>query len=1272
MGLKFSLGQFFIISILFFFFASSPFFFADSLTSYSIQFEHVSREQGLSQVTGNCVVQDPAGFIWIGTQNGLNRFDGYHCLVYRQNPLRPGSISDSWVDCLLIDSSGALWAGTHSGGLNRFDRNSNKCIAYQHTPEDPGSLSHNAVTSLCEDKRGRIWVGTEGGLDLYQPESDTFAHYRYDPSDSNSLSQNKVLCLLCDDTGTLWVGTEDGLNRFDDNRNRFVRYRHDPQDQNSLPGDAIQAVCQSRNGRLWIGTSTGLAELDPGTESCVVFRHDPSTSGSLSDNNISAVLEDASGTLWIGTHNDGINLFHRNSTQFVHYKYNSSDRKSLSDNIITSLYEDRAGTIWIGTYNGSLNLFNGMMHKFNNFKHDPSNLNSLSNNNIRTFFEDSQGLLWVGTDGGGLNRIDRKAGEFTHYINDPLDPGSLSHNFVRAVFEDRSGNLWVGTDGGGLNLFDRSTAKFTRFRHDPNDPTSLSNDNVISIFQDLDGAIWVTTYGGGLNLMKQDKETIAFTRFKHDPSDPHSICSDFVRVIQEDDDGSLWVGTYHGLCRLDRERKSCACFQNNPSQADSLSNNRVTALHLDHSGNLWVGTFGGGVNKLIRETDAFVRYTEEEGCDNNAISGILEDEKGLLWIGTISGLSCFDPKNETFINYDAGDGLQDGFNVGACYRNSAGEIFLGGANGVNHFHPARIPHNNQAPPVVITAFRIFEQPATLDKDIFLLDEVILSYRQNFISFEFVALNYISPSKNQYAYKLEGVDREWISCGSRRYASYTNLAGGDYVFRVRGSNNDGAWNMSGAKVRLVITPPFWKTEWFRILVGVLVLVGGILAYKLRFRHIQVLNRKLEALVTRRTAELKQKKDQVEKINSIVKVINAELNFRNLLELVLGKTQAIKGAEKASVLVRQEKSGLFRFMASLGWDIKDLEQIELTSADTEKRYIQYSEEIFPDIFIAREVESLSRQREALPLDIPRSMLIMRIEVDGTIEGYLIFDNMHDTNAFDDQDIDLLRNLREHIVFAFIKARMLFSLQEKNMQITSQNQDLQILNEKKNEFLGIAAHDLRTPLNGVIGFVDLMVQDMDNNLFNEDDWKEDLRALLCSTKEVIKLINDLLDISAIESGKVNMEMHRQNILPIIRECEKFFKRMARRKNIQLVVDINQHLPEIVIDKIRILEVMNNLLGNAVKYTFPGGKVRVYGEKKGNDVIIHVQDTGQGLSEKDLQNVFRSFTKLSARPTGGESSTGLGLAIVKKIVEMHNGRIWVVSEKGKGATFSFSIPAA
>jgi len=243
---------------------------------------------------------------------------------------------------------------------------------------------------------------------------------------------------------------------------------------------------------------------------------------------------------------------------------------------------------------------------------------------------------------------------------------------------------------------------------------------------------------------------------------------------------------------------------------------------------------------------------------------------------------------------------------------------------------------------------------------------------------------------------------------------------------------------------------------------------------------------------------------------------------------------------------------------------------------------------------------------------------------------------------------------------------------MQITSQNQDLQILNEKKNEFLGIAAHDLRTPLNGVIGFVDLMVQDMDNNLFNEDDWKEDLRALLCSTKEVIKLINDLLDISAIESGKVNMEMHRQNILPIIRECEKFFKRMARRKNIQLVVDINQHLPEIVIDKIRILEVMNNLLGNAVKYTFPGGKVRVYGEKKGNDVIIHVQDTGQGLSEKDLQNVFRSFTKLSARPTGGESSTGLGLAIVKKIVEMHNGRIWVVSEKGKGATFSFSIPAA
>jgi signal transduction histidine kinase/streptogramin lyase len=511
-------------------------------------------------------------------------------------------------------------------------------------------------------------------------------------------------------------------------------------------------------------------------------------------------------------------------------------------------------------------------------------------------------MLWIGTFDGGLNKLDRKSGIFTVYQHDPDDPTSLSSNEVRAILEDQAGILWVGTNYGGLNLFDPRTEQFIHYQHDPDDPGSLSEDRIRVLYEDRSGNLWIGTWSGGLNRL--DRATGTFVHYQHDADDPFSLSDNRVRAIYEDRAGVLWVGTSGGGINLwDSVNNRFTHYRHDPDDPQSLNNDVVFSFCEDPTGMVWIGTVGGGLNRFDRATSAFTHYTEKDGLPNDAIYGILADAEGFLWLSTNGGLSRFDPRTETFRNYDVSDGLQNNeFNAGAYFQSNRGEMFFGGIQGFNAFYPEQVKDNPHIPPIVITAFSKFNEVARTD--LFSNEHIRLSYKDNFISFEFAALDYTASEKNQYAYMLEGQDRDWVDAGTRRYASYTNLRGGDYVFRVKGSNNDAVWNEEGVAVYLTVTPPIWETWWFRTIV-LLVLAGSAIGgYRLRVRSVEARSRELENQVEERTHEIERRTQELAALYRADEEMHRHLHLDQVLQALVDVAVDILRADKSSVMVWDE--------------------------------------------------------------------------------------------------------------------------------------------------------------------------------------------------------------------------------------------------------------------------------------------------------------------------------------------------------------------------------
>ncbi len=881
-----------------------------------LRFERISLEQGLSQSTVFSMLQDSQGFMWFGTEAGLNKYDGYTFTVYRHDPEDPNSLGGNWIQSMLEDDSGTLWIGISEGGLDRYDRELDQFTHYRNDPQDPSSLSDNEITAIYQDRDGVLWIGTGGGgLNRLVPsassgqalsqtlsevegeaegpdlEKERFVHYQHNPDDPNSLSSNAVSVIYQDREGVLWVGTEDGgLNRlalsqtlsgaegevegFDSENERWWHYVNDPSDPHSLSHNSRTASPEDQSGAIWVGTSSGgLNKLDQENERFIRYQHDPDDPESLSSDQITAIFQDREDVLWIGTYSGGLNRFVPEKETFAHYQNVPGDRHSLSNNIVVSIFQDREGMLWFGTIGGGVNKLNMGWRNFTLYQNDPDDTNSLGDNMVRAFYQDSDAALWIGTMFGGLDRFDPETGGWRHFRHDPFDPGSLSDDFVSVVYRDRSDALWIGT-ASGLDRFEPETGTFTHYQADPDGPVGSPGNNVRTINEGQDGGFWIGTKGG---LYRFDRAEESWSHpYQHDPGDPHSLSDDWVFTFLEDREGIIWIGTLGGgLNRFDPETETFTRYQNVPGDPHSLSNNVVVSIVQDQKGALWIGT-GGGFDKLDQATETFSHYRERDGLPNASVYCLVEDGHGHLWVSTGKGLSRFDPQSETFRNYDVTDGLQSNeFNSIACLIGDSEEMFFGGINGFNTFFPEHVQDNPTIPPVVLTSLAHDGEEIDLGIAFDSVTELTFKWPDNSFEFEFAALSYAQPEKNQYTYMLEGFDEDWIEIGTRRYGKYTNLPGGTYTLHLRGSNNDGVWNEAGTAVQVTIVPPFWATWWFRGVVLFVVLGSAFGAYRLRVRSLEARSRRLESQVEQRTAELLQTEEAL-KQSEMEKAITGERN------------------------------------------------------------------------------------------------------------------------------------------------------------------------------------------------------------------------------------------------------------------------------------------------------------------------------------------------------------------------------------------------------------
>lgn len=846
-------------------------------------FEHISIEQGLSQSSINSIIQDYQGFMWIATADGLDRYDGYSFKIFRNIPQQPGSLSDNSVFAVYEDKSGTLWIGTLLGNLNKYDRKKERFTKYSFgsdsgytsllmsaIPEYPLTFSRfndRTITSISGDRKGRLWIGTWGqGIFSFDTGTGKIKHFTHDPRDPHSISSNRIVTLMEDKNGILWAGTfGGGLNRIERKTGRgssevnlyVTSFQNIPMVSGSLADNRVTSLFQDRDGNLWAGTFGGglnkmplnfLREDDPSKVKFIHYKNTPGNKTSLSSNWVMKVIQDRTGSLWIATFGGGLNRMDPYTEKFTVFKNDPLNPGSLSDNDVISLCEDQSGIIWIGTHLGKgINRFDRSRNKFAHYRHIPGDATSLSDNVVWTFAEDKEGEIWIGTYRGGLNTFNRQTHKFKSFKNNPSNPNSISSNHVRAVYADKEDNLWIGTYNAGLNYFNKRTRKFTVYKHNSNDSTSISENQVISIFEDRAGNLWAGTFGGGLDRVIRNKGRFSFIHYKNNPSDPRSLGDNRVYKIYEDKDGNLWIGTFGGgLSKFDPGKGTFINYKHDAGNTNSLSDNRVITIYEDYQGTLWIGTYGGGLNRFDPHSGKFYKYIQD-GSLSGVVYGILEDNEHNLWISSDNGLSRFTPSTSAFINYDLHDGLQSmEFSGGAYFMARSGEMFFGGINGFNAFFPDSIKVNKHIPPVVISAFRIFNKEVDGQSD-----EIVLSNKENFFSFEFAALDYTNSEQNRYAYKLEGFDDDWHYVdASRRLANYTNLDPGKYAFRVRGSNNDGVWNEKGAEVTITILPPFWRTWWFIFLS--VVLIGGTLTYFIVSRISQLLA--IERLKTKLAADL----------------------------------------------------------------------------------------------------------------------------------------------------------------------------------------------------------------------------------------------------------------------------------------------------------------------------------------------------------------------------------------------------------------------------------
>jgi len=1226
-----------------------------------LRFEYITLEEGLSQNNVFAILQDRLGYLWFGTEDGLNRYDGYTCKIFRHNTDDSTSISDNTILSLFEDRDGTLWIGTKFGGLNKFDPISERFTRYQYNSQDSNSISSNQyLTSINQSMDGYLWIGTDNGLNRFNPKQEQFTRFFHWLNTEEGQDIDFVWCIEIDCDSNLWIGTNQGLKKYNPFTGKIEYFSTESPSSFHLNNNMVRSIQLDGKDSVWVATNDGLCLLDLKTGNSKLFNYLENKPSSLISNRIRKIYKDKQGLIWIATTN-GLDLFDKQNSQFFHFNKNFNQFNTINNNFIYTIYQDPEQNIWLGTVGGGVNKFNFLNIKFIHYPFQAEVTNSLNDKDVLAIYEDQDQRIWLGTSQGGLNVLDRKTGKFSHYLTDEYHKNILRLNEIKSIKEDTQENLWLGSKQNGLIKFNKKSFAYEYWQNPIQTHNTYLLDEIWSMYLENDTTMWLGT-GAGLrqvNLLNRENRLIPYSLIRDIRNSAYVIC------IVKDKEGFLWTGTFGGgLLRVNKNTGELTRYLNTPGDTLSISSNRVNSIFIDSADIFWLGTLGGGLNRFDPKTGVFQRFTIKNGLPNNDIFGIVPDDHGNLWLSTNKGVSRFNPRSNSFRNFDISDGLQSyQFSDGGYFKNTNGEIFFGGNNGFNIFHPDSISDNPHIPGITITELSIFGELRDLNTFLHNNKPLELNWQENYLELKFAALDYRFSKKNRYAYQLQGFDRDWIWSGTRNWAYYSNLEPGNYQFNVIGSNNDGVWNNQGISFKIVIHPPFWKTLWFKILTIITLLTGSYAWYRRRTHNLFVYQQLLERQVKERTAELNQKKNQLEsknielqRINNIVKSINLELDFTNLLQSILDEFGIIPSIERASALALDKENHCYRLIANQANGKISHDTQRITDIEIEHQFKNNSTEIYSDLFYHTTRHFFPKSDTEIDNLTPGSFLCLKLSAKDSIEGWLIFENLHQSEAFNSTDIELIINLKEHILSAFIKAKILAELKE--------------LNEKKNQFLGIAAHDLRNPLTGIRGYLQLFIYTLKMDNFDRIKSVDDLNRALKIVDRMSNLINNLLDISAIESGKIKLTPEKVEIQKLLEEVIQFYHRLAEQKQIRLTLHENTQAQFAVIDRSRIIEVIDNLISNALKYTYPEGSVEVWYQQTIDQVTIFVRDTGQGLSQEDIQQLFSSFTRLSAKPTGGECSTGLGLAIVKKIVELHGGTVSVESQLNVGSTFSFSLP--
>lgn len=915
----------------------------------NINFTSITTKDGLSSNTVNAILKDHYGLVWFGTEDGLDKFDGTTFTVYRHKPGDPKSLQSNEILSVFEDKSGNLWIGTSGGSLSLYDRKNDAFINFPSNGQ-PNTISNNVIRSVCSDYQGKIWIVNFTGVNILDPVTKHVSDFPLisQPSDSNLIKSG--MCLFEDSQQRMWIGTTGGLFVYNPKTKAQTRFIHSAVDPNSLSGNNINAVTEDHNGNIWIGTDGGLSRLKRDMSGFINYHTEYGT-GIFSSNFISSIAVDGN-SLWLGT-SEGLNILNISTGAVTNLTFDHRNKHSLTAQSIRFVYIDQQGIYWLGMIGGGVNKYDRNLNLFNFVQSNIFDPKGLNDPIVTSFAEDKNNNVIVGTEGGGLSLFDRKTKLFQHYNLHSNRKGADNHLSILALEMKRSGSLIAGTYADGLFVLDPASGKYQQLLKG-SQPENLNSSDIFCIKEDSKGNLWVGTNGDGLNVLNNSFKVIR--RYTPTPKTANDIqlpINGYIRDIEEDKDGNIWIGTHGGgIAVLDPVSGKFTIYN---SYNSKLSNDKVQSLLVDSRGNIWAGTFGGGLNLFDLRSKEFITFSEKDGIQNNNIYKVLEDKNGLIWISTNKGISSIDAGTKKISNYNYHNGIQNNnFVHGAGIVLTSGELFFGGLEGFNYFNPVYLKKNNNIPSVLITDLRVANQSVTASENgpikehISIAHRIDLDYKQNF-ALSFVGLNYTSSEQNQYAYKLEGFDKEWNYIGNLNTAAYTNLDPGEYVFRVKASNNDGKWNAEGASIKIYVHPPFWRTTYAYSLY-VLIFIGTIFYF--RYKSLLKLKRKFALEQEKvRTEQERMEADRVRELDRLkIKFLtNLSHEFRTPISLILGPVDKLLSYENDSRtssqlnMIKRNGRRLLNLVNQL-LDFRKMEEHELRLHPTEGDLISYIKEVY----------------------------------------------------------------------------------------------------------------------------------------------------------------------------------------------------------------------------------------------------------------------------------------------------------------------------------------